>query len=99
MYEQQINAGVEFLNEKFPGWHNEINLDRLDMMDCDRCVLGQLMKQNKLGTAWMVENGLQSEEEGVVRACYLPSLGFAPGVDGDKYKLREEWVATIEGLR
>lgn len=38
----KIKRGVELLNEKSPGWHSKIDLDRLDMADRDDCVLGQL---------------------------------------------------------
>ena len=41
-YADRVRTGVALLDEKVPGWFERIDLDRLDMDSCARCVLGQL---------------------------------------------------------
>lgn len=41
-YADRVRAGVALLDEKVPGWHERIDLDRFAMNSCARCVLGQL---------------------------------------------------------
>lgn len=42
MFEVEIARGAAFLDEKTPGWRERIDLDKLDLGECDVCVLGQL---------------------------------------------------------
>ncbi len=42
IYESSVEKGIAFLDERFPGWHNEIDVEKLDVMCAGRCVLGQL---------------------------------------------------------
>ena len=37
--------GAELLDRVMPGWHDKVNLDRLDMSGCSHCVLAQLAGQ------------------------------------------------------
>lgn len=34
--------GAALLDQEHPGWHEKIDVSRLDMRDCGECVLGQL---------------------------------------------------------
>ena len=34
--------GAAYLDNRRPGWHNEIDVDNLDLRSLDACVLGQL---------------------------------------------------------
>lgn len=36
------DAAAKFLDDTFPDWHTKINLDKLDMANWSRCILGQL---------------------------------------------------------
>ena len=38
----RIRVGAELLDTQRPGWEHELALDRLDLSDCQECVLGQL---------------------------------------------------------
>lgn len=40
--EKDINKGIEYLNETCPEWINVIDLEKLDLSNCERCILGQL---------------------------------------------------------
>lgn len=38
----RVRKGAEFLEKKYPGWLDKIDLDTLDMYNPKKCVLGQL---------------------------------------------------------
>lgn len=42
MFEDRIAKGVALLDQKRPGWENEISLVELDLKDPNDCVLGQV---------------------------------------------------------
>lgn len=46
MYLEQMQVAVEkgaiMLDEKRPGWYQKVDLERLDLRFCARCVLGQI---------------------------------------------------------
>lgn len=42
MYEKKIAMGMALLDEKLPGWEDQVDLERLALNDCRRCVVGQL---------------------------------------------------------
>ena len=43
MFEAQIAKGVEYLDQDLgPSWVERIRVDRLELNDCFRCVIGQL---------------------------------------------------------
>jgi hypothetical protein len=39
-----VHRGIEFLNEKIPGWQDKINPEILDMGSSYYCILGQLFE-------------------------------------------------------
>lgn len=39
---KEVKAGMALLDEKAPGWREKVNLDKLNMGGCVRCVLGQV---------------------------------------------------------
>lgn len=39
---ERVLAGLDFLDRAVPGWDKKINLYKLDLSSCIRCVLGQL---------------------------------------------------------
>ena len=40
--EKRVIRGVKFLDEHYPGWLQEIDVDRLNLEHYSNCVLGQL---------------------------------------------------------
>lgn len=40
--EEYVDNGIAFLNEKFPGWYNRIDLEKLAIHKCSVCVVGQI---------------------------------------------------------
>jgi hypothetical protein len=37
-----VALGASLLDERFPGWHKLINLEKLSIADCTDCICGQL---------------------------------------------------------
>lgn len=58
-----VERGAKLLDTKLPGWHKQIKLNRLDLSDGCRCVLGQLgqIKVNLDRLSW--HDGRASYEE------------------------------------
>lgn len=68
---KRVTRGMEFLDAVRPGWHNQIFLERLDLLDNDNCIIGQLwrdpcsamngtelfVKQTGKGPIWGVRRG------------------------------------------
>jgi hypothetical protein len=59
---ERVAAGVAYLDEREPGWAAQIDLEVLDLSDCDRCVIGQLYP------------GIN--DTGRIDTAYDPDLGF-----------------------
>jgi hypothetical protein len=39
---EEVKAGMALLDEKAPGWREKVDLDKLNMGGCVRCILGQI---------------------------------------------------------
>jgi len=49
IYPEMAAHGAIFLDKVNPCWHQQVDLDRLNMNDCAWCVLGQLYNSYKTG--------------------------------------------------
>lgn len=66
----KVHRGMEYLNEKFPGWGNVIFPPEVDMEWPERCMLGQLdedgfnnyLGKNGLSAIWAEEHGFMIRE-------------------------------------
>lgn len=45
-FSEEVARGAELLDEKIPGWHEVIALDKLDMRRGEHCILGQLFVED-----------------------------------------------------
>lgn len=45
----EIKAGMELLDIETPGWRQKIDLTKLDLGNCELCILGQLFERYTLG--------------------------------------------------
>lgn len=74
MFEQNIQKGVEFLDQNYPNWLDKVDVSELDLSDCHQCIMGQLFghyikgkrkyggeKMKKFG--FSVEIGLLSDKQ------------------------------------
>ena len=43
MFEAEVKRGIAWLDANIPGWLDKIDLERLDLRVCDRCVVGQVL--------------------------------------------------------
>lgn len=89
---ERVARGVALLDEKVPGWHDRIDLSRLDMWDEARCILGQLFDDFFDGAA---ELELQEED------TYTSGFDRRPELtDPVNYThLHAEWIRVITDRR
>jgi hypothetical protein len=97
--QERVNAGAEFMDEVFPGWANRINVDKLDIIDGDHCVLGQIYggAETMYSKYTYVVNDLYAQghwpyNEGVMETAR--ELGFI-GYGDDGKELTECWKNEI----
>lgn len=71
--EDRVAAGAALLDEKLPGWHDQIDTETLEMGDECRCVLGQLgsnqVNLDRLGWEPSPRIHADEEEDGFSRLC------------------------------
>lgn len=98
--EQRVNRGAALLDEKRPGWWKSVDLARLDLNHCERCVLGQLFGDYKEGrSALCLLSGLSNSVKWSFD-CGFTLVG--PDVDcGDEEmeKLTQAWTKLIQQRR
>ncbi|SRR6266550_7745742 len=90
MYEAEIQAGAEFLDEETPGWELRIDPSSLDLNSQCYCVLGQLY-----GDFW----GFVSTRWSSVGEWHnTHQLGFlGEGQTDPEFKiLTQEWITFIK---
>lgn len=76
--------GAKLLDEKYPGWEHEIDVDKLDMYDHCRCILGQLYGSYEKGKGEIFSDFRYCER---IHRCEVN--GFT--ISGSRY----EWIAQI----
>jgi hypothetical protein len=95
----RVTAGAEFLDRVEPGWARRIDLDVLDLVDCDVCVIGQLAGvEAERGVAALVGHDVNGER-------WPTALGFHIDVaspdddDWDWALLTDAWKRAITARR
>lgn len=59
--QEQVRRGADWLDENHLGWDETIDLTRLDLKSCSKCVVGQLLDSNDIGY-WEYWNFLRDNE-------------------------------------
>lgn len=100
--EKEVRAGIAFLDKKDPEWREDLDVDYLDMWDCENCILGQRHGDYLDGLA---ELGLTDEDS--YRLGLDLKMEDLKGEDPDGHPvsmgrkryddLRETWI-TLGGL-
>ena len=96
--EQDVQAGFEALSEIRPGFHNQIDIDTLDISCSENCIIGQLegdYSRNK--TKWnglLEKKGLTIETAGLV--CPSRLMGWTTEYH---MKLTSAWKNRIKNKR
>ncbi len=86
-FSSHVSNGVEFLDRELGlEWVYSIDLDILDVGDCDNCVAGQVYPG---GYADLMNDMDLTDRE---------NCGFT-GASGDMPALTEEWCSAISALR
>ena len=100
MYEAQIAAGIALLNERIPDWREDINLDRLNLMYKDTCVLGQVTGWN---TALNILDLDHDEQGQIAHGFTLPDcIGGHETLESEQKcnarwaTLTDEWRAVLQ---
>jgi hypothetical protein len=89
---ERVAKGTALLDEKLPGWWRAINLVRLELNDCQDCLLGQLFGDYDDGLPELGLSDRAAAESGFAEPGFLlertdyPSLGA-------------EWVRVILARR
>jgi len=98
MFEQEIEKGIAFLDEKMPGWLELVDPERLDMNLADivnncGCVLAQIGAPDD-SYYWLCE------ELGIENQDYLYGFSIKSTISDEYawYMLTAEWQAKLREL-
>lgn len=87
----RVARGAALLDEKRPGWAGEIDVGKLDVAECRRCMLGQLFNGYSIGDLKLFPTNNQSagrhgfiaticeEEYAVLQTCWLAEIAKRTG--------------------
>lgn len=84
-YAERAAAGAAFLDEQRPGWWLTVNGERLDMGECDACVLGQIYGDYMAGVSTLDLNAIGN---GGIEGGVLLRDSVALGFDDDSFDAR-----------
>ena len=106
---ERVLRGAAWLDENHPGWENNLDLSKLEMSQCDWCVLGQAV-----GSYWdtveqatfaLVEQGLVVSEDywAVDNGFVSPTFFKAEDVGDGSYSTLDfdteaKYYVVLEGL-
>lgn len=90
---ERVDAGADWLNENLPDWRNQINLDVLDLLWEETCILGQynIAKYNDAGFDKALHAYFNNDIDRAV------ALGFLSG-DFNYTELNAAWRQKITEL-
>jgi hypothetical protein len=85
-YEENVSAGIEFLDNDKPDWREYIDVATLDMTCCENCILGQVYgsTRNTIFFDGQYHDWDKMEE-----------LGFESLLESGYDSLQEEWVRQL----
>ena len=85
-----VENGAAVLDREVPGWIFLINLDTLDLEDCNRCVLGQVFGGFWTGMATLFDDAASPE---VAVTCGFEIEGVS---DEDYTELTDAWISFVD---
>jgi len=83
-----VACGIEHLDKTSPGWASKVDLDKLDLEDNQRCIVGQL-----------VGNYAGGRDLGVTSLGMSLRLGFNAMHKEDRGRLERAWGEAIVARR
>lgn len=87
---ERVQNGSTLLDSTVPGWYNKIDLSKLRIQHCDRCVLGQLYGEYTLGCNVLLgehtfddryKNGFSSSESDVSNELWKQAIRLRRKMD------------------
>lgn len=93
---EQVARGAAVFDEMLPGWHQWINLDRLDISSCEDCVVGQLVGDYRFNAERVREFIRMRTGQPV---SILTDYGLTSEISGDMELLTQSWIDLIEKRR
>lgn len=91
--EERVAKGAALLDEKVPGWVNDINLTTLRLENVYQCVLGQEFGGYEIGAR---ELGLDPWDSDAVEYGFMAEGHFGDPEADPWDDLTEAWTAYIE---
>lgn len=100
----RVKKGAALLDQAIPGWWRRVVFNRLDMGDCNSCVLGQVYAGGANKVPGYEEDGFNfgCRELGLTQRQTAGSLGFDCYKDEDWitfHLLRDFWIEEISARR
>jgi hypothetical protein len=104
---QELNLaaerGAKWMDEKMPGWHNWIDLERLNVRsECD-CILGQSGGFERLAMQWFLRSPIDISSHGFtapnganVLFATNDSIGYEHQISAEYLILNSAWRREIE---
>lgn len=89
--QEAVARGAALLDKHCSGWINKINLDTLDMTDCEACIIGQTI--GYFGLSHMTAAGMREP----YLMDFLYGFNTSPGMDS--YDLEAAWTTLINERR
>lgn len=85
----RVAAGAAYLDVVKPGWHNKIDVERLNLASCHQCVIGQLV-----GEYIVAAVGLSTNADAAVLGFYVTPDDREKGIYYDA--LTRRWAKVIK---
>jgi hypothetical protein len=103
-YAARVQRGIALLDEKWPGWATEIDLERLDISEGDRCMTAQYAECRAGYASFQCGQNLLGLSDRAYEVCGFNADGQSTGeaVDSDRGgydTLNGLWKAEIERRR
>jgi hypothetical protein len=97
---ERVERGAALLDERRPGWWDEVDVGSLDLRQCDLCILGQLWGDYLDGRGEVVRlgYGYRAQEESI-RHGFDVSRRIHADLHADYAALTDLWRAAIERRR
>jgi hypothetical protein len=93
-YEEQVAAGAAYLDQKVPGWEASVNLEKLDMADCKRCIVGQTICEYY---TWQNDYDMYDDKSAALGFDVYWPEGYSREWLTEQYvKLEETWVNLLK---
>ena len=97
--QERVQRGIAFLDRNAPGWRDKIDLATLDLVNCKRCVIGQIFGEYVKGVNVILgEAGRELREQFVSDHAFALEDTYAIHPDKSWRNLTNAWIEALEQL-